>query len=97
MRKQRPPELFDQGVEINILNDTVVGRGVAFFIEPFGLSRIEPIHSLIRGSFEAGLIDERFDQTEGVAKIGSPVLPERFDIEGEELGYEVRNFDTGQN
>jgi Na+-transporting NADH:ubiquinone oxidoreductase subunit NqrB len=54
--------VFDQGVEINILNDAVVGRAVAFFTEPFGLSHIDPIGSLIRGSLEAALIDEGFEQ-----------------------------------
>jgi len=95
LRKQGPPKVFDQGVEINILNDAVVGRAVAFFTEPFGLSHIDPIGSLIRGSLEAALIDEGFEQAEGMAKIGRPVFPERFDIEGEELGGKMREFNIG--
>jgi hypothetical protein len=89
--------MFDQGVEIDILNDAVIGRAVAFFIEPFGLSHIDPIGGLIGGAFEATLIDEGFEQVEGMAKIGGPVLPEAFDIEGEELRSEVRDFNIGEN
>ncbi len=77
--------MFDQGVEVDILNNAVIGRVVAFFIEPFGLSHIDPIGGLIGGAFEATLIDEGFEQVEGVAKIGGPVLTEAFDIEGEKL------------
>jgi hypothetical protein len=43
------------------------------------------------------LIDEGFEQVEGMAKIGGPVLPEAFDIEGEELRSEVRDFNIGEN
>ena len=95
MRKQKPPKLFDQGVEIDILNDAVIGRAGAFFIEPFGLSHIDPIGGLVGGAFEAALIDEGFEQIEGVAKRGEPVLTEAFDIEGEELGGKVRDFNIG--
>lgn len=97
MTQQEPPKLFDQGVEINILNDAVIGRAVAFFIEPFGLSHIDPIGSLIGGAFEATLIDEGFEQVEGMAKIGGPVLPEAFDIEGQKLGGKVGDFNIGKN
>jgi hypothetical protein len=89
--------MFDQGVEINVLNEAVINGAVAFFIEPFGLSHIDPIGSLIGGAFEATLIDESFEQVKGVAKIGGPVLTEASDIEGEELGSEVRDFNIGEN
>ena len=97
MTQQEPPKLFDQGVEINVLNDAVIGRAVAFFIEPFGLSHIAPISSLIRGTLEATLIDEGFEQVERVAKIGGPVLTEAFDIEGKKLRSKVRDFNIGNN
>jgi len=89
--------MFDQGVEINVLNDAVIGRAEPFFIEPFGLSHIDPIGSLIGGAFEAILIDEGFEQVKGVAKIGGPVLVEASDIEGEEMRSKVRDFNIGEN
>jgi len=61
------------------------------------LSHIDPISSLIRGTLEATLIDEGFEQAEGVAKIGGPVLAEAFDTKGEELGSKVRDFNIGQD
>jgi len=97
LTEQGPPKLFDQGVEINILNDAVIGRAVAFFIEPFGLSHIDPIRSLVRGPLEATLIDESFEQAEGMAKIGRPVLAEKIDIEGEKPGGKVRDFNVGDD
>jgi hypothetical protein len=75
----------------------VIGRAVAFFIEPFGLSHIEPIGRLIRGTLEAALIDESFEQAKGMAKIGKPVLSEGFDIEGEKPRGKVRDLDIGDN
>jgi hypothetical protein len=89
--------MFDQGVEVDILNNAVIGRVVAFFIEPFGLSHIDPIGGLIGGAFEATLIDEGFEQVERVAKIGGPVLTEAFDIEGKKLRSKVRDFNIGNN
>ena len=97
MTKQEPPKMFDQGVEIDILNDAVIGRAVAFFVEPFGLSHIDPISGLIGGTFETTLVDEGFEQVEGMAIIGGPVLSDVFDIEGEELGSKVRDFNIGGN
>jgi hypothetical protein len=43
------------------------------------------------------LIDESFEQAEGMAKIGRPVLSKAFDIESEEFGGKVRDFNGGQN
>jgi hypothetical protein len=76
--------MFDQAEEINILHDAVVSRAEAFFIEPFGLSQMEPVGSLIGDAFEATLIDEGLEQVKGVAKIGGPCLAEVSDIEGDE-------------
>jgi len=61
------------------------------------LSHIDPIGGLVGGAFEATLIDKGFEQIEGVAKIGGPVLAETFDIEGEELGGKMKDFNIGQN
>jgi len=61
------------------------------------LSDIDPIGGLVGGAFEATLIDEGFEQVERMAKRGGPVLTEAFDIEGEELGSKVRDFNIGDN
>ncbi len=97
MTKQEPPKMFDQGVEMDILNDAVIGRAVSFFVEPFGLCHIDPISGLIRGAFEETLIDEGFEQVEREAVIGWPALSDAFDIEGQELGSKVRDFNIGEN
>jgi hypothetical protein len=73
----------------------VIGGAGAFFIEPFGLSHIDPIGSLVGGAFETTLIDKGFEQIKRMAKRGGPVLTEAFDIEGEELGGKVRDFNIG--
>ena len=70
---------------------------ISFFSETFGLSHIDPISGFIGGAFEATLVDEGFEQIEGVANIGGPVLREAFDIKGEEMGGEVRDFNIGEN
>jgi len=95
--KQKPPEVFDQGVEVDIFDEAMIEGGISFFCETFGLSDIDPIGGLIGGAFEATLVDEGFEQVEGMAKIGGPVLTEAFDIEGEEFGGEVRDFNIGDN
>jgi hypothetical protein len=89
--------MFDQGVEIDILDDAVIEGGTSFFGESFGLSHIDPIGGLIGGALEATLIDEGFEKVEGMAIIGWPVLSDVFDIEGEELGSKVRDFNIGKN
>lgn len=61
------------------------------------MSDIDPIGGLIGGAFEATLVDEGFEQIEGMAKIGGPVPTEAFDIEGEEMGSKVRDFNIGEN
>ena len=80
MTEQEPPKLFDQGVEIDIFDDAVIGGAGAFFIEPFGLSDIYPIGGLVGGAFETILIDEGFKEVDGVAVVSGPVLLDFSDI-----------------
>jgi hypothetical protein len=75
----------------------VIERDISFFGETFGLSYIDPICGSVGGALEAILIDEGFEQVDGVAKIGGPVFSDLFDIEGEELRGKVRDFDVGQD
>jgi len=97
LTKQKPPEIFDQGVEIDIFDDAVIEGDISFFGETFGLSYMDPICGLIGGALKAALIDEGFEKVEGMAIIRGPILTEAFDIEGEELGGKVKDFNIGQD
>jgi hypothetical protein len=70
---------------------------ISFFSETFGLSHIDPIRGLVGGALKATLIDEGFEKVKGMAIISRPILSEAFDIEGEELGSKVRDFNIGGN
>jgi hypothetical protein len=75
----------------------VIDGDIAFFGESFGLSYIDPIGGLIGGAFEATLIDEGFEKGERVAIIPGLVVANGFDIEGEKLGSEMRDFDMRED
>ena len=78
--KQKPPEVFDQGVEVDIFDDAVIEGDISSFSEASGLSNVDPVGGLIGGAFESALIDEGFEEVDGVAVIVEPVFLDLFDI-----------------
>jgi hypothetical protein len=41
--KQKPPEVFDQGVEVDIFDEAMVERNIPSFGEAFSFSHEDPI------------------------------------------------------
>jgi len=52
--------MFYQGIEIDILDDTVIDELIAFFGESSGLPYMDPISGPIEGALEATLLYEGF-------------------------------------
>jgi hypothetical protein len=91
------PEVFPQGIDINILDGSMKKMVMPSFGGPFGFTQTEPVSGPITGSLETFLFDEGFQKDNRIVIDGQPVGRDPGGIEGQNFGSQTFNFDPGKN
>lgn len=91
------PEVFPQGIDINILDGSMKKMVMASFGGPFGFPQTEPVSGSITSAQETLLFDEGFQKDNRIVIDSKPVGRDSMGIEGQNLGSQAFDFDPGQN
>ncbi len=91
------PEVFPQGIDINILDGSMKKMVMPSFGGPFCFPQTEPVGGPVTSSLEALFFDEGFQKENGIVIDGKPVGRDPGGIEGQNLGSQAFDFDPGKN
>ena len=68
---------------------------MSLFSGPFGLAYTNPISGLVASALKSALLNEGFQQIQGMVIDTNPVIGDSLGIEGQEFRCQVFNADPG--
>jgi len=91
------PKVWGEGIEVDIFDRNRQGAVAVLPAATFCLASADPVGGAVAGALEAGAVHEGFDQVDGMAVLGLPIVCEAAGQAGEEVGGQVGDADPGED